>query len=299
MKVVTSFGPKGYDEYAGAMLKAWAEHSKDVSLIVYFHDCEIPEDAPKSPLIEYRNLTGLIERQEFLARFGKFNGQTPQGYNYRMDVTKFCNKVFAIAAAAQDEKELLVWFDADTMLRMDLQETDLKLLIPDDCDIAYLGRSAIDYAETSFLAFNMQSKRTQAFLSDFWGQYMNGEVMGYREWHDGFVFERLLRLHVGHGLKAYNVTPHAEGLDAFHQSPLGIFMRHFKGPVAKSGRVPIKVIPQNCVPDKQIRGQLNTNLTKMDKYISFCKPHSGAALLVSAGPSLNIEEVKKVIAQVF
>ncbi len=111
----------------------------------------------------------------------------------------------------------------------DVDAEFLDGICDDSYDIVHLGRNSVDYSETSFIAFNLKNRPAVDFLSDFRETYDNREVTAYREWHDGFIFDRLLKLHQYHGLKALNLTPDVPDLNAFATSVLSTKMQHFKG----------------------------------------------------------------------
>jgi hypothetical protein len=53
---VTSWGPGGYELYAKKFLESFkAYYPANVSLLAYYHDCELPDDAPYDPRIRYFN----------------------------------------------------------------------------------------------------------------------------------------------------------------------------------------------------------------------------------------------------
>ena len=61
------------------------------------------------------------------------------------------------------------------------------------------------------------------------GVWNSGEIYNYREWHDAFVFTRIMNLHQAHGLQVENLSPHCADLNAFEASPLVRYMYHNKG----------------------------------------------------------------------
>ena len=57
MKVVTSFKVDAWEVYAKRFLESFVKYwPKAVTLYVYYHDGELPKDAPKAKNIKYRNL---------------------------------------------------------------------------------------------------------------------------------------------------------------------------------------------------------------------------------------------------
>tara|TARA_R100000306_G_scaffold62194_2_gene67535 strand:- start:18 stop:2228 length:2211 start_codon:yes stop_codon:yes gene_type:complete len=238
IKVVTSFHVDAWGAYAKRFIESFKHWPKKVKLYAYYHDGELPEDAPRAKNIFYRNLMHDKEMLEYrdahTAHDGTANGS--QAYNWRMDAIKWCHKVYAMTALAsemrmdEDQPGWLIWLDADTCTTKSFPAKELKKLLPEEVELVHLGRKATDYSETSFLAFNLNSIRTHSVLLDLRGIYNSGEVITFREWHDGFIFERLLNLHKAHGLRTLDLSPDCEDLQAFNNSALSKYMRHFKGP---------------------------------------------------------------------
>ena len=58
--LITSFNEEGYKLYAKDMLKSFKKFwNKDVELEAWYHDCELPKDAPKASNITYKNLNDV------------------------------------------------------------------------------------------------------------------------------------------------------------------------------------------------------------------------------------------------
>lgn len=313
---VTSFSPDGYKTYAKDMLLSVIENWKDdLKLTAYYHDFteDLIADLPKSPLIEYRNLNDVQDMLDYRERMAKYDGtlggKTP--YNWRMDAIKWCHKVYAMTDCAfklgDDTADAgwLVWLDADTITTKPLSEEKLLKIFPDKAELVYLGRKDVDYSETSFVAFNISSEAPYCLLGDLRGCYDIGEVISYREWHDGFIFDRLLKIYIAHGLRAHNLTPNVDGLAAFAQSELSQYMTHFKGNLKNvpkntpKDRVPIVVRPKDCMPKDYIINNVNQNLKLIKNWgiAKSCRPNAEHAIIVSAGPSTDFKELRRVIKQ--
>ena len=240
IRFVTSFSAEGYEQYAKNMLFSVLKYWKDdLQLIAYHHD--MPQDVinefPVGKNIEYRNLNDVEDmlsyREHMKLHDGTEGGQL--AYNWRMDAIKWCHKVYAMTDLSLEisEKEVkggwLIWLDADTVTTKPLSEERLLKILPEKAELVHLGRKDADYSETSFIAFNLDYQTPHFLLADFKGCYDIGEVVSYREWHDGFIFERLLKIYIAHGMKVHNLTPKVEGLSAFADSPLSQYMSHLKG----------------------------------------------------------------------
>ena len=95
------------------------------------------------------------------------------------------------------------------------------------------------------MGFNLDYSSTHFLIADLRGCYDIGEVISYREWHDGFIFERLLKIYAAHGMKIQNLSPNVKGLEAFKNSPLSQYMDHFKGNLKSV----VQETPSGIAPD--------------------------------------------------
>ena len=293
---VTCWGVGGYDKYAKRFLETWKEFVPWGSLTAYYHDCDLPEDAPKADNIRYVNLVEACpELTEWKLKNQTNNGQSPQGYNFRKDAIKFSHKVFALSQRGRElgsERHLpfLVWLDADIHTKCAVSQDEFSEIFRSEPDEAHLGRHGT-YAETSFLAFNLYTEAGRNLLNDLLESYLSGEIFYWTEWHDGFIFSRLLAVARWKGLRELNLTPTVGGAgsDAFNNSPLGKWFVHLKGPVAKGevGRQPIRIIPKDCVDHSDIHENIKWHLENIKQWISVCDFHQETAKCVSAGPSLE------------
>jgi hypothetical protein len=240
VRFVTSFCGKHYDVYAKKMLESVVRHwADDLKLIVYYDTVteEQKKDFPQSPIIEYRDLDEVEDRSKFLEIMAKHDG-TEGGrieYNFRLDATRFCHKVYALTDYFLEvsEKEAqggwLIWVDADVITTAPVSEEILFDAFPKDADLVHLGRKDIDFSETGFVGFNLDNMHSHYFLADIRGCYDIGEVTAYREWTDAFIITRFIKIYAAHGMKVHNLSEGADGLDVFPQSNLGKFMIHYKG----------------------------------------------------------------------
>ena len=242
---VTSFNEEGLSVYGMKMLETAARNWKSpLKLTAYYHDFDIDKhDVPRCEHIEYRNLNLITEMIAFRETFAEHDG-TEKGqiaYNFRLDAIKFCHKVFALTELAfelADESRdpgWCIWLDADTFTKKEFTSKDLDNFLNPKSELSFLGRKHFDYSETSFLAFNLKYRSPLDLLGDLRGAYNSGEVLNYREWHDGFIFERLLTIYRAHGMRVQDFTGHLDikdmvkGKQAFESFPLSEFMEHLKG----------------------------------------------------------------------
>jgi hypothetical protein len=331
VKFVTSFSADGFERYARKMLLSVIENWKDdLKLIAYYHDFtdDLVKELPESDKIEYRNLDNIQDMKNYKQLMklhdGTEGGKIP--YNWRMDAIKWCNKVYALTDLSLEigEQEArggwLIWLDADTVTTKPFSEERVLRLFKKGAELVHLGRKDIDYSETSFIAFNLDYQSPHYLLADLRGCYDIGEVTAYREWHDGFIFERLLKIYIAHGLRVQNLSQGAEGLAAFAQSPLSQYMIHYKGNLKNNvekkkkqlllslaqtsavdtldrtlpRKVPIVIKPKDSVPKETIVSNINENLKILDKWdmVRSCNINDEHAIIVSGGPSLDISKLK-------
>lgn len=319
--VVTSFSEDGYKLYGKDFISSWKNNwPSEVNLLVYHHSnfkgTTWAPDFKDEGNISYRNLDLIQELGSFKEQGAKLiESKTGQPYNtstapWQLDIVKFTNKVFALANANADLSrtyDWIVWLDADTITKKPVSIGRLTHWLDKGADIVHLGRTATSYSETSFIGFQSRKGLGGAclFIDDLIWFYLSGEFQYFVEWHDGFIFERLLNFVKRHHLKTKNLSRHVHGtLAAFSNSELGFYMEHKKGnlkygkdvkPHSNNGKVPFIVNPKDCVPQKEIKENIIKNLKYIKKWVQTCKTTDKEAIFVSGGPSAKeyLKEIKR------
>ena len=302
--VVTSFSEDGWDTYAKDMMWSVAEHfDPAIKVIAYYHDFDINEkELPKSRSIEYRNLNDITELLEFREQYKEYDGTMggKANYNYRHDAIKFCHKVFAITDCAfglcetVDKPGWLVWLDADTIVTRPVSRYRLLENLPKGTDLVHLGRKNFSYSETSFIGLNLESQVPVDFLGDLLGAYLSGELLHYREWHDGFIFERLLTIYKAHGLKYHDWTGHfdiksmTDGKQAFQLFPLGEYVEHKKGTKKKKN---LEVAPDVTGPARYKQLVRMVDIYKPDTIVETGTWNGGRAIEMAMAAFQHVNEV--------
>lgn len=226
MRIITSWGPKGWDLYGKNFLESTRLWEKGISLEVYVDGMDVNDILGHTSVpLQVKALEDVEGFNEFRNQHKDKNGITPEGYNYRLDAYKFSAKVFALHDAAKVDAPF-IWLDADVVTHSPLTLDWLHSICKPS--ITHLGRKGINYSETGFIYFEGVEART--LIADLYDIYMSGEIFNYQEWTDAFVFERVLQLHKLHDLTTHNlVDPDYVGLDAFANSPLKDVFTHLKG----------------------------------------------------------------------
>lgn len=226
MLTITSFSPKGYEQYGRKCLETYVKFWPCPILVWY-------EEKPdfEHPLVEYRSLfedplRKFLNRLENMADTDGFiNGR----YNYNFDAKKFCRKVFAQEASFHlDDK--IFWLDADTVTLKPIPASFLAGLV-ESFPLAYLGRRN-SYTETGFLGFNTRHPDFQRFRDNYVIAYTKGRIFQHpRAWHDCIAFDMAREGIRGNDLNAK--TPY-QGLDhCWPHTVLGEYIQHNKGPARK------------------------------------------------------------------
>jgi len=316
--LVTSFRGDHWNIYAKDCIESFIKHwPKDTKLYAYYNDWrERGLQSYDSDRVEFIDLMSVsTELCEFFKKF-KSPEDTP---NWRTDVKRWAYKVYTeyeFFVKNPPKCDVGIWIDADTVTYNDIPKAKLEEWLPKDKDIAVLGREAVNYIEAGFVMMRM-TDLNKALFADLFGVWNSGEIYNYREWHDAFVFTRIMNLHQAHGLQVENLSPHCADLNAFEASPLVRYMYHNKGmlkfkeqqagqepPNTKvkarktedSNKKPIVVTPQDCMPIEDIRMNILTNAKRIPSTIKRCKWNDEEVAIVSAGPSLkkNLEHIRQL-----
>jgi hypothetical protein len=233
--VVTSFGVKGYEDYGKRFLDAFRKYwPENIRLLVYHEGSVLPEWCHSLDLREVGSCASFLARhRNSLVAQGKEpkpgfrwkKSALEAGYNFRFDAYKFCRKVFALYDASTISDGKMFWLDADTIT---FREVPLKLLdmcLPDTFDVSYLSRRKNYHSECGFVGYNLYSNKTRRFLDTFASLYDTDAVFDLKEWHDSYVFDRVVE---AHDLTSYHI-PNVTINDVFNSSLIGQYMYHYKG----------------------------------------------------------------------
>jgi len=233
--VVTSFSRELYQSFAKKMVETFLSFWPETINLYLYHDrfLHIPNEL-QHERIKLQNLDQMKNLTLYKKEMSKYDGRQESSlYNYRRDALRWSNKVYAITDLCLNRitpyHGWVFWLDADVITKKNIPMDLLHQLMLSETDLIHLGRKDIDYSETSFLGFNLKRSSAKKLIQDLHFTYELREPIAYREWHDAFIFERLLKLHKAHGLISNNLTPTAKGLEVFEQSILGDYMVHLKG----------------------------------------------------------------------
>jgi len=235
--IVTSMGPKGYEQYGKRFIETFIEQwPENEELVVYLEE---PVDF-EHPRVTFRNLLSVEGMIPFLdtvlASNPIFRGLrlNKTQYDYHFDAFKFARKVFSIADAAADYQGAMAWIDADVYTHSKVPEGFVKSVL-EGVYTAYLGRPNM-YTEAGFIAFDTTHPAHQYFMNLYIGSYLSGAFVYLGEWHDCYVYDfvRIVTGVPGNDLAA-GLNPN----HPFVESVLGEYMDHVKGEERKkAGKSP-------------------------------------------------------------
>jgi hypothetical protein len=236
--IVTSFGPKGFEEYGRRFIETFIEHWPDERLTVY-HEGEVLPEFPRDERVEYRDLLtlpGFIEYGRLVAESdpvyrGMLRGKEGPVYNFRFDVYKFFRKIFAITHYDAEAiiPELFAWVDADVVFKQRVPDGFLRTLLGGK-PIAHLGRPGL-HSECGFIAWDPMAPKHNEFMRTYGQLYWSGAVRYLAEWHDSWAFDFVLTLLE---IPSRNLAKGCDPNHPFVYSQLGLYMDHLKGPERKA-----------------------------------------------------------------
>lgn len=231
---VTTFGVKGYEEYARESLELFAEHWP--TKVIAFYEGDSPPNFSHEK-IEYRPFFQIQGVPEFLTACSllpALRGIRWDGvYDYNLDIFKFSRKVFAQVNVCLQHEGLVFWLDADVRLKKDVPEDFLRQLL-EGVYTCYMGRPDRHpfYTETGFLGFDTTHPVNEKFMRTYEGLYKSGVVIELKGRHDCYVYDIIREQSFAPGR---NLAEGTTGIHVMPQTCLHEYMYHLKGP-RKSGQ---------------------------------------------------------------
>ena len=220
-KIITTLGPNGWETYGKRFADSFAKFwPADIPLEIWHHD--LGDNVPTHPRATFHALDETPSFQKLKAHLG---AQAKDGPSL-----SYCFKAVALASSVTPDLDWIGFIDADTETMRPVNASLLEQLFDDKYHLTYLYRKAVRESEGSWFAFNLATVKGASLLADYWGLYNSLEAFHYKKAHDNAVLDRITLLHQAHGLMVKDLSKGALGLDAFHQSILGAYMIHYKGP---------------------------------------------------------------------
>ena len=212
LKIVSCFNEDYLQEFTIHLLKNISKSwQSSIEFHFYYYDLDLKNySLPKASNIHYHNLEEVEDfntcMEEFKVHDGTEGGIVP--YNRALDAVRFIPKIISLTESAFNDSDCwLFWMDADTMAKKKIYEKDLLSILPEHqekCDMVSLVDEDEDIDH--FLeGFNLSRQTPVDLLGDLRGAYLSGEFRNYREWHDGFILNRLVTIYTAHGMALHTV----------------------------------------------------------------------------------------------
>lgn len=220
-KIITTIGPQSWDRYGRRFAESFkACWPADVQLEIWHH--HLGDNVPSFEGVTFRSLDEVPAFQAISSKLGPAAKDGPS--------LSYCFKALALASAVTPDLDWIGFIDADTETMRPVTEQLLAELFDPAVHLTYLYRKSVAESEGSWFAFNLRTVEGAGLLADYYGLYTSMEFLHYKKAHDNSILDRLVTIHRAHGLRVKNLAEGALGLDAFHQSPLGGYLIHYKGP---------------------------------------------------------------------
>jgi hypothetical protein len=246
--VCTTFNADGYAKYGQRMIQTFLQ-TWPVNLVVYAEGCDVNETAPNLVVRDIAMVSELGAFKQQWRGVPRANGDVSAdpvrsqrkdaGKGFKWDAVRFAHKVYSIFHCAKHtDTDWLIWMDADTVCHSAISTDDLARLCPPDKDLCFLGRRG-KFSECGLYAMNLQSQRTQNFLTEFQRYYDQAEqgIFTLAEWHDSFVFDAVRKHHALIELDWSSHLITGEGHPLIN-SDWGAYLDHLKGKRKTTGRSP-------------------------------------------------------------
>ena len=225
MKVITTVHKDGFDEYG----HRWVEGLKNwpkAEFVMYAEGFD--PDGISSKRVE--SLKGL---EAFKAQYAHY-----KPLNWRFDVVRFSNKVFAAYDAFYDYKGVGVWCDADVVTHKLLPPGYVQGLLPEGHYLALFKRAG-HYPETGFWVMDCSHPMHQAFLDTWVAWFETGAFKELNEWHDCTTLDATIRRFEKQGMKTHSLSGEFErDMHPMARVELAKYLDHCKGPRKAAGFSP-------------------------------------------------------------
>lgn len=219
-KIVTTLGPGGWELYGKRFVDSFAKFwPANVELEIYTHHLDVLPQHPRATFVPLDNTDGFKKIVKLLG----VEAKDGPSLNYAF-------KAVALSLAVTPSINWVGFLDADTETMRPVDAELLAKIFDESYDLTYLWRKSVRESEGSWFAINLQTRAGASLLADYCGLYETGEAFKLKKAHDNAVLDHISLIHRAHNLRVGNLSEGALGLDAFHQSPLGAYLIHYKGP---------------------------------------------------------------------
>lgn len=235
MRIVTTCHKAGWEQYGNGFADSLALLPQNADFAWYsegYDFCKRNEDLPRL--------------QAFKAKYAYYRPP-----DWRYDVVRFSNKVYAVHDALYKYDGIGVWMDADMVLKEPIPDGYLESLLPNECYIALFQREGW-HSECGLWVVDCTHPEHKRFLDTLLAYYEQDKFKEAHEWHDSVLMDATIRaFEREHRIKAHNLSgPHSKEDHPMAFHPIARYLDHLKGPTRKKlGYSPERKAHEIRLPD--------------------------------------------------
>ena len=183
MRVVSTVHKAGFDQYGQEWLDGVKFWPAGTEFILYTEGFDVQADG-----VDCRRIESLERAETFKRRYKHY-----KPIEWRWDVVRFSNKMFAAYDALYDYRGIGVWLDADAITYNQLSDEYIANMLPNDAYMALFKR--IGWAtETGFWLMNCGHHEHASFL-DTWIKWLETDSFKtLQQWCDNSMLDATVRL---------------------------------------------------------------------------------------------------------
>lgn len=230
-KIVTTCHLAGWEEYGQKCLNGLKYWPEDAEIVWYTEGFDLPKN---------KRVRGIRNETLPLLQGFKERHKSYVWPDWRYDVVRFCNKIYAVHDALYNHDGLGVWMDADIVANKRMPKGYLESLLPEDCYIALFQRDGM-HSECGLWLVNGQHSMHKPFMNAILDMYEKDNFKKAHEWHDSVLMDVVVRAFERDGLfKSHNLSgQHKDKEHPMAVHDIAKYVDHLKGPSRKHlGRSP-------------------------------------------------------------
>lgn len=225
MKVVTTCHAEGFAKYGERCRQGLQYWPANAEFVWY---CE-GFDLPATPRVTAKRNEDLPALEQFKAKYARYKAP-----DWRYDVVRFANKVYAVHDALHDYDGLGVWMDADIVANKKIPEDYIESLLPDGAYIALFQREGM-HSECGLWLVDCTHRYHRQFMDALLAQYEQGTFRRAHEWHDSVLMDATIRgFEREHLIVSHNLSGKHKGEEhPMAKHDIAQYVDHLKGPSRK------------------------------------------------------------------
>lgn len=225
MKVITTVHKAGFDQYGQRFLdglKLWPEHE----FVMYAEGFDPP--------VAFKRNESLVRLESLKQKYANY-----KALDWRWDVLRFANKVYAAYDAFYDHEGLGVYVDCDCVTYQQIPEGYIESMLPDAFYLGMFKRSGM-YSETGFWVVDCSHPNHKHFMDEWLKVYETGLFKELAQWHDCETMDLTVRRFEKAGLiKTISLSQGFEkDMHPMAKADLGRYIDHCKGARKTAGFSP-------------------------------------------------------------